>query len=167
MFGDRAAISLLLDATVWIRGTTGGDDGNPQRTAVGNNGLTFKADRVEVESSFTTEDHSTAQDTPEFMRITKKPQRIVIETKLEKKADAALNTLLLSAEGVVVQFIVTADGASLRTKNAPSMGTPLGGALVEGYELAYSGPSTLRLVLRQYGTPFDLLDDAKLTLPGP
>jgi hypothetical protein len=164
MVGNEAAVNILLDATFAIRGTTGGDNGNPVRTAAGSGWTTFKADRVEVESNYRRVDHGTAQNMAEFNRIEKLPQRIVVETKLQKATAAELQTLLLSAEGTVVLFMLTAQGANVKSLNAPST-SPLGGALVAEHNMAYAVPSTLRFVLEQYGTQFVMNAAAKESIP--
>lgn len=141
MTGNNPAINILSDVVVTIQGTTGGDNGNPSRTLAGSP-LTFKADKITVDSSFSTADHSTAQSGAEFHRITKKPQSIKVETKLEKATGAALMALLSSTAGAVVSFTITATGAT--------MTSCIG--LVADLQWEYAGPSTLSFGLKQYGT---------------
>lgn len=164
MVGDNAAINILFDATFGLRGTSGGDDGNPVRTAAGSGWTVFRADRVGVVSNYEVADHGTAQQIAEFNRINKLPQRITVETKLQKATAAELNSLLLSVEGIVVLFMLTAQGANVKSFGAPAT-PPLGGALVQEYEFDYAGPSTLRFVLTQYGTQFVMNAAAKESIP--
>ncbi|MBZ4712412.1 hypothetical protein ERJ98_10765, partial [Bifidobacterium longum subsp. longum] len=89
MVGNSSAVNILLDVLMTIQGTTGGDDGNPTRTATGSP-LTIKVDKIKVSQGKTVADHGTAQNAAEFNRTKKLPESLRIETKLEKKASAAL-----------------------------------------------------------------------------
>ena len=144
MTGNNSAVSILADVVFTLDGTTGGDNGNATRTPVGSP-ITFKADSVKCSNSRSLADHSTAQHQNEFNRITKTPQSIQVETKLELAANAALLTLLNGTSGVVVKLVATATGASI---------TGIG--IVENFDFDYDGPSTLRFTIRQYGAGFTI-----------
>lgn len=146
MVGTHAAIGILHDALFTITATTGGDNGTLTRTASGQT-VTFLADRVRYRMRREVEDHSAAQMGAEWMRDTKLSEQVVVETKLERKANAALLGALLGTMGVVVQFSATAPGANVGTAAG-------GGAMVESVEFDYAGPSMLRFTLRNYGAPF-------------
>lgn len=145
MVGNNpAAINILNDVVFTFEGTTGGDDGNPTRTGTGSP-VTFKADTVKYSGNRTLADHGTAQQAVEFNRITKTPESLTVETKLEKKANAALLSALLGTSGVVGNITATATGASID-----------GVGIVESFEFDYAGPSTLRFTMRQYGSGFTI-----------
>jgi hypothetical protein len=149
MVGAGPAISLS-DVIFTIRGTTGGDDGNPVRTPAGTGAITVKFDRISFVSTEAIDDHASGQDVVDFMRGHRVSQTLTVETKLQKKAAAELADLLFSEDGVVLIFTATATGCSIGTQTTPSVG----GARVESKEFDYAGPSTLRFTLRNYGTPF-------------
>lgn len=139
MVGTEAALGVLYDVALTLDGTTGGDDGNPTRTPVGSP-ITVLCDKITHRFQRELADHGTAQTEAEFMRIKKLSETLIIETKLQKKTNAALYALLIGTTGIIVRFTITAVGANIT-----------GDAMVEERELDYDGPSTIRIVLRNYG----------------
>lgn len=146
-----SSIGILQDAVFTIQGTTLGDNGNPVRTLAGSP-LTFKADKVTYSREHKSADHGTNQDEVPLNRDTKVIQTVVIETGLEKAANAPLASLLNASNvnGRVVAFGATATGASVGTQTTPT----IGGAKVDKVEWDYAGPSTLKITLSNYGTKF-------------
>lgn len=136
-----AAINLLNDVAVTLQGTSGGDDGVTSGRTLAGTAVTFLADRVGLRSNQNLADHGTAQHGASLMRGGKLDETLTIETKLEKKADAALLGLLTGLTGQVVQFTATATGCSMS-----------GYMRVESVDPTYDAPSTLSITLRSYGS---------------
>ena len=141
----NAAVNILLDVALTIQATTGGDDGTASGRSTSGSAVTFLADKMTVKAARQLQDHSAGGDTAEFMRTQKISYTATVETKLAKKASAALLGGLLGATGIIVQFTATATGAVVS-----------GTAIVEDIEMGYDIPSTLKFTMRGYGSAWTI-----------
>lgn len=127
-------VNILLDCTITATFAAADLGGGETFT----NSTTFKADKVSVKITTSTADHSTAQDTTEFHRITKRAWEVTVETKL--------------ADSVLFSRIGTNALATLSVTAATGLGLSGMVGVITSIEPEYSGPSTLKFTLKPRGS---------------
>lgn len=154
MVGTRPAINILDDIVFTLIGY-GQDDGNPDKTtrtpdAAG--AMTLKVDKVAPNFKRTLSNHNTAQDDPEFNRISGKPQTIQFETKLQKSSATAAKLITMLKTNEICGFMATSAGFSIND----GAGTPsyaLG--IIGDVDISIDSPSTISFTVSQYGTMWE------------
>lgn len=134
----NAAVNILLDCVCSM--TFSATDAGGGETYSGS--VSFKADKVTVNESTSTADHSTAQDRVENHRVNKTGWEVTVETMLYPQTAPSTFSLLTSLRANDLgKLIVTCTGAGVTAQG-----------VITGVEVDYAGPSTLRFSLKAHGT---------------
>jgi hypothetical protein len=115
--------------------------------------VTLSVDSIRVSRTRTLQDHSTAQQNYDKLRVVKSSFTISIETKL---LFDGLDLGFLTSGNPVVGLSVTSHKASFWVP-----------CIVESFDVSYGNPSTLTMTLRSYGFSIQWDTDTEFPPPGP